>query len=81
MTLNEPIVAMAASPSGAGYWLVAADGGVFTFGDAVFRGAAAGAGLQRPVVDVVADRDGSGYWMAVQDGGVRDFDAANHGSA
>jgi hypothetical protein len=31
---------MAATPSGNGYWLVAADDGVFTFGDAVFSGSA-----------------------------------------
>ena len=32
--LNKPIVGMAATPSGDGYWLVASDGGVFAFGDA-----------------------------------------------
>jgi hypothetical protein len=31
-------VGMAATPTGKGYWLVAADGGIFTFGDAVFAG-------------------------------------------
>lgn len=35
---NAPIVGMAVTPSGQGYYLVAADGGVFTFGDAVFHG-------------------------------------------
>ena len=35
---NAPIVGIAATPSGKGYWLVAADGGVFTFGDAPFLG-------------------------------------------
>jgi len=35
---NAPIVGMAATPTGKGYWLVGADGGVFTFGDAVFFG-------------------------------------------
>jgi len=34
-------VAMAATPSGNGYWFVAADGGIFTFGDAQFYGSAA----------------------------------------
>jgi hypothetical protein len=33
------MVGMAAMPSGGGYWLVAADGGVFTYGDAPFFGA------------------------------------------
>ena len=32
---------MAATPDGRGYWLVAADGGVFTFGDAPFDGSGA----------------------------------------
>jgi hypothetical protein len=30
---------MAATPNGGGYWLVAADGGVFTYGNAHFYGA------------------------------------------
>ena len=28
--LSKPIVGMAATPTGKGYWLVASDGGVFT---------------------------------------------------
>ncbi len=36
--LNKPIVGMAATPSGKGYWLVASDGGIFAFGDAKFFG-------------------------------------------
>ena len=32
---------MAATPDGQGYWEVAADGGVFTFGDARSYGSAA----------------------------------------
>ena len=31
---------MASTPDGAGYWLVASDGGVFSFGDAGFYGSA-----------------------------------------
>ena len=31
MTLNAPIVGMAADPATGGYWLVASDGGIFTF--------------------------------------------------
>ena len=33
---------MAGTGDGQGYWLVASDGGLFTFGDAAFRGSAAG---------------------------------------
>jgi len=36
--VNAPIVGMAATPTGKGYWLVAADGGVFAFGDARYLG-------------------------------------------
>ena len=32
--LNRPVVGMAAGPGGNGYWLVAADGGIFSFGGA-----------------------------------------------
>ena len=32
---------MAATPDGGGYWLVAADGGIFAIGDAAFDGSAA----------------------------------------
>lgn len=36
--VNAPIVGIAITPSGKGYCLVAADGGVFAFGDAPFLG-------------------------------------------
>ncbi|EQD80481.1 hypothetical protein B1A_00847 [mine drainage metagenome] len=36
--LNKPVVGMAATPDGKGYWMVAADGGIFSFGDAAFYG-------------------------------------------
>ena len=38
--LNKPIVGMAPTPDGHGYWLVASDGGIFSYGDAVFDGSA-----------------------------------------
>ena len=50
MTLNKPVVGMASSPSGKGYWLVASDGGVFNYGDAPFAGSAGGTVLNKPVV-------------------------------
>ena len=34
MHLNRPITGMARTATGRGYWLVATDGGMFTFGDA-----------------------------------------------
>jgi hypothetical protein len=32
--LDQPITGMAPTPDGKGYWLVATDGGIFTFGTA-----------------------------------------------
>jgi hypothetical protein len=48
--LNQPIVGMASSPTGQGYWLVAADGGIFSFGDAHFYGSTGSLHLNRPIV-------------------------------
>jgi hypothetical protein len=31
---NKPIVGMAPTPTGKGYWLLAVDGGIYVFGDA-----------------------------------------------
>ena len=36
--LTAPVVGAAATPNGLGYWVVAADGGVFAYGDAALRG-------------------------------------------
>jgi hypothetical protein len=41
---------MAATPDGAGYWLVASDGGVFSFGDSAFHGSMGGKPLNAPIV-------------------------------
>ena len=42
LSLNAPIVGMAATPSGKGSWRVASDGGIFTSGDAHFYGSTGG---------------------------------------
>jgi hypothetical protein len=47
--LNAPIVGIATTPNGKGYWLVASDGGVFAFGDARFFGSMGGHTLDAPV--------------------------------
>lgn len=56
LVLSLDIVASPASgaaeatpPPTGGYWLVAADGGVFTFGDAVFYGSASPLHLRAPI--------------------------------
>jgi len=59
---------------------VAADGGVFAFGDARFFGSMGGQHLNAPVVSMVAT-DGSGYFLAASDGGVFAFGDARFTSS
>ena len=73
LTLNRPIVGMAATPSGRGYWEVATDGGIFSFGDARFRGSTGALVLNRPIVAMAATPTGAGYWLAGSDGGIFAF--------
>ena len=40
--LVKPVVAMASTSDGKGYWMVASDGGVFAFGDAGYHGSMGG---------------------------------------
>jgi hypothetical protein len=47
------IVGMGTDPATGGYWLVASDGGVFSF-DAPFEGSTGGIALVRPVVAMAA---------------------------
>ena len=54
---------MAATPDGRGYWLVASDGGIFAYGDAVFYGSAGGNHFDQPMVVIAATPDGRGYWL------------------
>ena len=61
--LHAPIVAMAPTVDGRGYWLVGSDGAVLSFGDAHFFGSAAGKPLAQPVVAVSANPEGGGYWL------------------
>jgi hypothetical protein len=91
--LAKPVVGMAstpyvpgsggapASPAGLGYWLVASDGGVFSYGDAVFYGSTGGITLNQPIVGMAPTPDGKGYWLVAADGGVFSFgDAKFYGS-
>jgi Cu/Zn superoxide dismutase len=64
------VTAGTGAPPG-GYSLVASDGGVFTFGDAEFRGARGGQPLAKPVVGMAAA--GGGYYLVASDGGIFTF--------
>ena len=50
--LNKPVVGMAATLDGHGYWIAATDGGIFNYGDANFSGSEGGVVLNKPVVGV-----------------------------
>ncbi len=64
-----------------GYWLVAKDGGVFSFGDANFYGSAANMHLAAPIVAMAQTSDRQGYWLVGADGSVYAFgDAGMYGS-
>jgi hypothetical protein len=74
-------VVMALTPDGLGYWLVASDGGIFSFGDAVFHGGTGGIHLNQPIVGMAVDITGAGYWLVASDGGIFTFgDAGFYGS-
>jgi hypothetical protein len=74
---------------GAGYTVAAADGGVFAFGAALYRGSVPElivnhilGRLNAPVVGIAGTPTGHGYWLTAADGGVFAFgDAAFLGSA
>ncbi len=79
--LNAPIVGMAATPDGAGYWMVGRDGGVYSSGDAGFYGSTGSLTLNKPVVGMAATPDGKGYWFVASDGGIFAYgDAGFYGS-
>ena len=72
---------MASTPDGRGYWLVASDGGIFSFGDAPFYGSTGALALNDPIVAMAPTPDGRGYWLMAADGGIFTFgDAAFYGS-
>ncbi len=64
-----------------GYWTVASDGGIFSFGSARFHGSMGGKHLNAPVTAMASTADGAGYWLVATDGGIFAFgDAQFHGS-
>jgi len=68
-------------PPGQGYWFVAADGGIFAYGDSQFYGSTGSKPLNQPIVGMAATPSGHGYWLVARDGGIFAFgDAPFYGS-
>jgi hypothetical protein len=64
-----------------GYWFVAADGGIFAYGNAGFYGSTGNLKLAKPIVGMAATGSGKGYWLVAEDGGIFAFgDAKFFGS-
>jgi hypothetical protein len=70
-------VGMAATPDGKGYWLAQAGGGVYSYGDARFRGSIQSP-LAAPITGIASTSDGGGYWLVGADGGVFAFGDATY---
>ena len=68
-------------PDGGGYWLVAYDGGVFCFGDALFEGSAGDLRSPHRCTPWLPTPSGHGYWLLGGDGGIFTYgDAGFYGS-
>ena len=81
VALTQPVVGIAVTPGGDGYWMVASDGGIFSFGDASFRGSTGAIRLNQPIVGMASTPTGAGYWLVASDGGIFAFgDARFFGS-
>ena len=55
-----------------GYWLVARDGGVFSYNRSFF-GSTGSIKLNKPIVGMATTNDENGYWMVGADGGIFAF--------
>jgi hypothetical protein len=66
---------MSLTADGLGYWLVAADGGIFPFGEASQHsyGGTGAIRLNRPIVGMAQTGSDSGYWLVASDGGLFPF--------
>ncbi len=79
--LNARLTGIASTPDGKGYWLVAADGGIFNYGGAGFFGSTGNSATFFPYVGITATPTGQGYWITNTSGTTEHFgDAADEGS-
>jgi hypothetical protein len=77
-SLDQPIVGIVPSANGQGYYMVAADGGVFAF-NSTFAGSCPGiGGCVGAAVAVAPDASGKGYWLATNSGQIYAFGNAKY---
>jgi len=53
-----------------GYWMSAADGGIFDYGNAGFFGSTGNLTLNKPIVGMATASNRVGYWLVASDGGI-----------
>jgi hypothetical protein len=76
-----PVVGVASTPDGKGYWLANSAGHVWHFGDARSLGDLSNRPPKTPVVAIVANPVAEGYWLVTAGGAVYGFGASKyHGS-
>ena len=79
VTLNGPVRRLEPAPTGLGYWLLASDGGIFTFG-VPFFGSAGARPPNAAVISMASTATGGGYMMVTARGEVIAFgDAKSQG--
>jgi hypothetical protein len=76
-SLNQPLIGAVATPSGRGSFSLAADGGVFTAGDARFAGSLTNRALSAPASDIAATPCAAGYDILATDGALYTFGRAH----
>jgi hypothetical protein len=81
-TNNDPTPATSSpySIAAQGYWEVASDGGIFSYGSAPFYGSTGNIRLNQPIVGMATDPATGGYWFVAADGGIFSFNAPFYGS-
>jgi hypothetical protein len=80
--IRNPAVDIAVTRSGQGYYVLARDGAVFSYGDAQYLGGRGGLDQENaPFVAIEITSSGLGYWLVGADGGIFSYgDAVFYGS-
>ena len=75
-----PVIDVAATVSGKGFWEVTRAGNVYAYGDATFQGPNAAPNPNAPIHAETSDPATGGYWLVSADGGVYTFGAPFYGA-